>query len=171
MLTHRKHKLRSRHVVAVALVCATALTLLVAGQTLARPADSVRNAIVFINTPTQSSEREAVAKSAEAFIEGMANRDASAVWMFASEEDQDAFGTEADVYAAYQETFPEFAQTKQVTFTRFWQEGDTPFTQVLLGDGLGSASVATMGFWLDDAGDWKLVSCDVKPASDRLAGL
>jgi hypothetical protein len=28
-----------------------------------------------------------------------------------------------------------------------------------------------MGFWLDDAGDWKLVSCGVKPVSDRLAGL
>ena len=46
MLTHRKHKLRSRHVVAVALACATALTLLVVGETLARPADVSSNSIV-----------------------------------------------------------------------------------------------------------------------------
>jgi len=171
MLTHGKHKLRSRHVVAVALACATVLTLLVAGETLARPADAKPNSIVFINQPTESREREAVASSAEKFITGMADRNAAAVWMFASEEDQDAFGTEAEAYAAYEETFPEFAKAREVTFTRFWQEGDTPFTQVLLGDGMGSASVATMGFWLDDAGDWKLVSCDVKPVSNRLAGL
>jgi hypothetical protein len=171
MLTHRKHKLRSQYVVAVALACATALTLLVAGQTLARPADTVPNLVVFINEPTQSQEREAVAQSAKTFIEGMANRDAPAVWMFASEEDQDAFGTEADVYAAYEETFPQFAKAREVTFTRFWQEGDTPFTQVLLADGQGGASIATMGFWRDDAGDWKLVSCEVNPVSDRLAGL
>src|SRR4051812_17769000 len=171
MLTHRKHKLRSRHVVAVALACATALTLLVVGETLARPADVSSNSIVFVNQPTESHEREAIADSAEKFITGMADHDAATVWMFASEEDQDAFGTETEVYGAYEETFPEFARAKEVTFTRFWEEGDTPFTQVLLGDGRGSASVATMGFWLDDAGDWKLVSCDVKPVSDPLAGL
>jgi hypothetical protein len=171
MLTPCKHKLRSRDVVAVTLACATVLTLLATGQTLARPADLRPISIVFINQPTESKERAAVAESAEKFITGMADHNAAAVWMFASEEDQDAFGTEAEVYAAYQETFPEFATAREVTFTRFWQEGDTPFTQVLLGDGHGGASVATMGFWLDDAGDWKLVSCEVKPVSNRLAGL
>ena len=59
MLTHRKHKLRSRHVVAVALACATALTFLVVGDTLARPADVGPNSIVFINQPSESHEREA----------------------------------------------------------------------------------------------------------------
>jgi ketosteroid isomerase-like protein len=171
MLTHRKSKIATRHVVAAALLCATAATLLIATQSIARPGKDEPTPIVFANEPEQPSDRLSIARSAERFIKGMANHDADAVWMFASEEDQDAFGTQKEVYSAYEDTFPEFAKAKEVTFTRFWQEGDTPFTQVLLSNRSGGASMATMGFWRDDAGDWKLVSCDVKPVSDLLAGL
>ena len=101
----------------------------------------------------------------------MSAADAESVWMFASEEEHDAFGTEDAAYEAYADTFPALTQTHGVTFEKFWQEGDTPFVQVALTSGSTEAYRATMGLWLDDAGDWKIVSCDVKPVSDLVAGL
>jgi len=157
--------------VAAALLCATALTLAVTAASMARPGDIAPKAVAFVNAPTQPSEQRATAMAVERFVEAMSSHDADAIWMFASEEEQDAFGTESATYEAYAETFPEFTKANEITFTRFWQEGDTDFVQVLAGDASGAANVATMGFWLDDAGDWKLVSCDVTPLSDLLAGL
>lgn len=154
-----------------ALLGATVLTLAVTTATLARPGGIAANAIVFVNTPDQHSEQRMTAMAVERFVEGMTSRDVGAVWMFASEEEQDAFATEPAVYAAYADAFPEFATAKEITFTHFWREGDTDFVRALVGDASGEVDVATMGLWRDDAGDWKLVSCDVKPASDMLAGL
>lgn len=170
MLTGSKRKIRARHYVAAALLCATVVTLAITTQTIARTGDDAPARVVFTNAPEGQSDRSAVAGAVERFIGAMVSHDSGSLWMFASEEDQDAFATEPEVYAAFAETFPEIAKARQVTFTRFWQEGDTPFVQVLLSDASGNAEVANMGFWLDDAGDWKLVSCDVKPVSNLLAG-
>ncbi len=171
MLTGSKAKISARHYVAAALLCASAATLAVTTQTIARPSQEDTLGVAFENVPEGRSDRTAVAKAVEGFVQGMVSHDDKKVWMFASEEDQDAFATERAVYAAYAETFPEFAKAREVTFTRFWQEGDTPFVQALVSDATGMAEMATMGFWLDDAGDWKLVSCDVKPVSNLMAGL
>lgn len=112
-----------------------------------------------------------VRAASTSFIQGMAAHDPEAVWMFASEEDQAAFGTEQAVYDAFAEVFPALTSVKTVTFERSWQEGDTPFVQASLETEAGVTHRARMGFWLDDAGDWKLVSCDVTEATDRIAGL
>ena len=113
--------------------------------------------------------RSAVENAAITFVRAMRDRDVATVWMFSSEEEQDAFGTESEAYAASAEDFPTLQQARPVKFLRSWQEGDTPFVELTLVDNSGSEYRAAMGFWLDDAGDWKLVSCDVKAVSDRVA--
>ena len=134
MLTSPKRKFRMRHRVIAALLCATAVTLAVTAASIARPGDITPDAVVFVNAPAQQSEQKATAMAVERFVEGMASHDADVIWMFASEEEQDAFGTESATYDAYAETFPELTKAHEVTFTRFWQEGDTDFVQVLAED-------------------------------------
>jgi hypothetical protein len=111
----------------------------------------------------------AVHDAVTTFITGMAEGDVETVWMFATEEDQDAFGTERAVYEAFAEVFPAFTTARKVAFERVWQEGETPFVTLTLTDGSGEKHRATMGLWLDDAGDWELISCSVEPADDRVA--
>jgi hypothetical protein len=48
-------------------------------------------------------------------------------------------------------------------------EGETPFVKARLQDGDGHRYRAEIGFWLDDAGDWKVISLDVQPFSDLVA--
>ncbi len=116
--------------------------------------------------PVQNTE---AANAASKFIRGMSERDAQAVWMFASEEDQEAFGTEAEILAAFAETFPVLTEAKHVTLTQNWREGDTPFVAMQVEDSSGQLHRARIGLWLDDAGDWKVVSCDVEPATAQVA--
>ena len=120
---------------------------------------------------TSATAQTEVRDAAEQFLLAMSAADAESVWMFASEEEHDAFGTEAAAYDAYADAFPALTQTHGVSFEKFWQEGDTPFVQVALTSGSKPAYSATIGLWLDDAGDWKIVSCDVKSVSDLVAGL
>ena len=127
--------------------------------------------IVFDRTLPASVEEIEVRSAVETFIRGMSRADAQTVWMFASEEDQAAFGTEEAVYEAFAEVFPALTQAQEVRFDSFSQEGDTPFVQLSLTDKQGVSHQATMGLWLDDAGDWKLVSCEVNALSDRIASL
>jgi hypothetical protein len=120
---------------------------------------------------TAASEQPAVRSVAERFLHAMAQADEETVWMFASEEEQDAFGTEAAAYDAYADAFPALTQARDVAFEKTWQDGEVPFVEVALMTGSKPTHRATMGFWLDDAGDWELVSCDVKPVGDLVAGL
>ncbi len=110
-------------------------------------------------------------KAAITFVRAMSAKDVEDVWVFASEEDQDAFGTERALYDAYVDTFPALAKAKDISIDRTWTEGDTPFVEALVTDANGKPYRATMGFWLNDAGDFELISCDVKPVSDRIAKL
>jgi hypothetical protein len=103
------------------------------------------------------------------FIDGMVEGDAEAVWVYATEEDQAAFGTVSAVYNAFDEVFPAFGDAERVVFQRAWQEGDTPFVQLSLANQNGETHIATIGLWLDDAGDWEIISCDVRPATDLIA--
>jgi hypothetical protein len=56
-----------------------------------------------------------------------------------------------------------------VTFQTAWQEGDTPFVELALTDQAGNEYAATIGLWLDDAGDWKVVSLEVNAVTDQVA--
>jgi hypothetical protein len=111
----------------------------------------------------------AASQAAQRFIGGMATGDEQAVWMFASEEDQAAFATEKAVFDAFAELYPALTSAEQVVVQDVRQEGDTPFVDALLRADDGSRHVAEIGLWLDDAGDWKVVSLDVEAARDLVA--
>jgi hypothetical protein len=112
-----------------------------------------------------------VERAAIRFIRAMAANDAATVWRYATEEEHDAFQTEAEMLRAYSEDFPVLTLAKNVETKREWQEGNATFVDVTLADVDRNQYIATMGFWLSDAGDWQLISCEVKPVSGRIAGL
>ena len=114
-------------------------------------------------SPSGSSVTNAVGT----FIEGMAQGDEEIVWTFASEEDQAAFGTESAIYAAYVDAFPQLTDVAEVHVGTVRDQGDTPFVPVVLQDAAGETWIADFGFWKNDAGDWTLISLDIKPASDN----
>lgn len=110
---------------------------------------------------------DSVSSAVGTFVRGMAQGDEDAVWTFASEEDQAAFGTERAVYDAYADAFPQLTDVAEIHVGTVRDEGDTPFVPVVLQDTDGKTWVADFGFWKNDAGDWTLVSLDIKPASDN----
>lgn len=112
-----------------------------------------------------------VERAAVRFVNAMASKDAETVWLYATEEEQDAFQTEQAMLEAYGEDFPVLTLATSAAAKRKWLEGDATFVEVRLVDSYRNEYTATMGFWLSDAGDWQLISCDVKPVSNRIAGL
>jgi hypothetical protein len=150
------------------LLCATAFSFTTAVQLSAEPRAST--AIEFVTSAAAGQSAEPTVEAAVAtFIRGMASADVETVWMFASEEDQDAFGSEQAVYDAFADVFPALTRVQKVTFEGFWREGETPFVTLSLVDGEGVKYRAKIGLWLDDAGDWKLISCQVNAIDDRIA--
>lgn len=156
---------------AAALLCGVALSF--GGSTLVAAQSDVPTvqSISFADSAVVEDTDVEVRMAVESFIRGMSTGDEQTIWMFASEEDQEAFETEDAVYQAFADTFPVLTQVSEVTVESFRQEGDTPFVELSLVEGNGQKHHASVGLWLDDAGDWKVVSCDVKPASDRIAAL
>jgi hypothetical protein len=133
---------------------------------------STIEAVRFTSAPALDSLRHGEVRTALTdFVSGMAGADAQKVWMFASEEDQAAFETEDAVYAAFADAFPVLTKTREVAIENIWDEGDTPFVRLRLTDNSGEAYTADIGFWLDDAGDWKVVSCQIEPIEARVAVL
>jgi hypothetical protein len=122
--------------------------------------------VISMGTATSPVQRAAIR-----FIRAMAANDAATVWLYATEEEHDAFQTEDEMIRAYSEDFPVLTLAKSVDAEREWQEGDATFVAVKLADAGRNQYIATMGFWLSDANDWQLISCDVKPVSDRIARL
>ena len=118
-----------------------------------------------LESGTQAEVREAVAT----FVRGLSQGDVQTVWDFASEEEQAAFGTEEATFVAFYEAYPAFAHAKEITFIGYSTEGDTPFVEISIRDNLGQRWQAELGLWLDDAGDWKIVSCAIDLATDRMA--
>jgi hypothetical protein len=156
--------------VAATLLCGAAIPL---GVTLDHGALAQLSTLERVRFDSRAAaatdEEREVRSAAAAFIGGMSAGDAEAVWMFASEEDQAAFATEAEILAAFADAFPVLTQAREGTFESFRREGDVPFVTVSIEDSRGARYFADIGLWLDDAGDWKVVSCDIKPASDQVA--
>ena len=120
----------------------------------------------------QPADKAAEARQAiKIFLRGMAEGDAETVWMYASEEDQAAFETEDAVLTAFVGEFPVLAEAENVKFDSFREEGDTPFWVMAFKDDAGVSYRAEVGLWRDDAGDWKVVSCEVYALSDLIASL
>lgn len=171
MLTNLKLKAIGQRAVIVAALCGVAFSVNSISQVAAQPDTNLVETVVFDTSLPVRVDEIAVRGAVETFIRGMKNGDAQTAWMFASEEDQAAFGTEAAVHHAFAETFPALTSVQEVRFDSFSQEGDTPFVQLSLKDTDGTHHQADIGLWLDDAGDWKLISCEVTQVSDRVASL
>jgi hypothetical protein len=172
MSKRQDHKTTQRARMAALLAGAVCLSLTVVTQPLARPDHA------FLADPVRFAGAEAMAESprgmvgaVKQFVSAMAEGDAKELWMFASEEEHDAFQTEPAAYAAYALDFPVLTRAKETTFVRAWQEGDTPYVEMLLRDVQDDTYWAELGLWLDDAGDWKIASHDIKPTSEFVAGL
>ncbi len=139
-------------------------------QVAAQP-DSLQN--VSSNSALQPAIDEAaeVRQALMVFIRSMAQDDAETVWMYASEEDQAAFESEDAVLTAFKDAFPALTTAKELRFDIVREEGDTPFSSLTFKDEFGNNYQAEIGLWLDDAGDWKVVSCDVNAVTERVASL
>jgi len=139
------------------------------GAGFAEPANV--ETVSFEATPNlgRTSQDLAIRVATTEFIRGMRDADARTLWTFASEEDQEAFATKDAVLQAYVESFPILTQTQSATFERIAAEGDTKMVTLALRDKAGNAYNATIGLFLDDANDWKVVSCDIAPADGRTA--
>jgi hypothetical protein len=127
--------------------------------------------VAFETLPNNRSTADdlAVRIATSKFIRGLHDGDASAVWSFASEEDQEAFATKPAVLQAFAETFPELARTRTAIFESIVRDGDNQVVTLRLRDAAGATHRARIGLWLDDANDWKVVSCDVVPSESRAA--
>ena len=163
------------------LVQCTAVAALVAGfgfsassitQVSAQTSVSPLQQVSFVGSSEAKTPQAAEVRGAlVSFIRGMSNQDAEAVWAFASEEDQDAFATQKAVLDAFDETFPELARAREVTVQSLRDEGDTPFVKLTMTDTNGKSFRGEIGLWQDDAGDWKVVSCEFEPLGDQVASL
>jgi len=136
-------------------------------QNAANNVSTVPQSVAVFSTAPVSSEAGSVATAVTRFVDGMAKGDEDVVWTFASEEDQAAFGTESAIYAAYADAFPQLTDVAEVHLGMVRDEGDTPFVPVVFQDTAGATWVANFGMWKNDAGDWTLISLDIKPASDN----
>jgi hypothetical protein len=172
MLIKLNVKKAGQRVATIALLCGLAFSANSIPQVAAQPEPAVLQSVVFTNsTEVETSEAREVRQALANFIRGMAERDAQTVWMYASEEEHMAFQTEAEALAAYVDAFPALTEVQEVSFQSYRNEGDTPFVELAMQDREGNAYRATAGLWLDDAGDWKIVSLDIRPLTDRVAAL
>jgi hypothetical protein len=154
------------------LLGAACLSLAVATQPMARPDISLRaDTVRFLDAAPADVNPSGVKPVAKAFVQAMAAGDAEALWMFATEEEHDAFQVKQVAFDAYAEDFPVLTRAKEATVVRVWPEGDADFIAMIVRDRSDRTYWAEMGFWLDDAGDWKVISLDIKPTADYVAGL
>ena len=171
MLMKLNMKKAGQSVASAALLCVLAFSAGSIPEVAAQDATGAQLVSFSSSVTPAAAETGEVQAALENFIHGMAAGDQQTVWAYASEEDQAAFETEAALYTAFAQDFPELTQATDVRVQSVRNEGDTPFVKLTLRDADGNAYVADVGFWLDDAGDWKVVSCDIVPASDRVAAL
>ena len=172
MFTSVSAKKLGRHCAVAALIVGFGFSANSISQVSAQPDSSALEAVRFAPSAQPATAEAAEVQTAlRTFIRGMAEGDAKTVWMYASEEDQAAFETEDAVLEAFADAFPALTKAEDVKFDSFRNEGDTPFAVVSFTDENGNKYQADVGLWLDDAGDWKVVSCEVNAITDRVASL
>lgn len=159
---------------AAALLCGAAcLSFVLVTQLAARPdmTDSTDVVRFLDTTPMDRSAADGSKAAARSFVQAMASGDEDALWTFASEEEHDAFQVKDAAFQAYAEEFPALTRAKEITVVRTWDEVETEFLALIVRDRNDRTYWAEIGLWLSDAGDWTVVSLDVKPTGDYVAGL
>jgi hypothetical protein len=165
MLTKMNGAKWSRRLGAFALLCGLAVPVSSLSQVAAIPgASQTEPQAGAVENAPDGEVRDAIAT----FLRAMMSGDEDTVWMFASEEEQAAFATESATYAAYAEDFPVLTRVETFAVENMVQHGDTPFATVEVKDDDGMLYQATIGLWRDDAGDWKVISCEVTPGADHV---
>src|SRR5687768_3982097 len=106
MLTTLNVKKAGQRIALAALLCGIAVSANSISQVSAQPETAFVETVVFDKSLPASVGETEVRSAVESFIRAMKNADAQTAWMFATEEDQEAFATEEAVYAAFAETFP-----------------------------------------------------------------
>ena len=137
------------------------------GITIIEKAEPVKASFARAPVMPQKAEPD-VRNVAETFVWGLANDRADVVWQYATEEEQAGLGTEGAVLTAFKEAYPPLAHAQDITFNGIQYEGEVPFVSFYVKDGLGLQWLATFGIEYDDAGDWRVVSLDIKGAPGEL---
>ena len=122
-----------------------------------------------IASPQAPSSLESEARTAAAtFVWGLSNGHAEVVWQFATEEEQEAFATEAETYNVFVSAYPPLAYAKEMTFEGVTPDGGLQIVSIYVKDRLDLQWRASFGLWKDDAGDWKVMTLDIEPAPGEL---
>jgi hypothetical protein len=136
---------------------------LAAGEDYARPIPARLMTAPKLDATTEARQ------AAATFVWGLSNGHARVVWHFATEEEQDAFGTEEQTYQAFVSAYPPLAYATEMTMEGVTYDGEMPVVALYVTDRLGLRWKASFGLWKDDASDWKVISCDIEPAPGELA--
>jgi hypothetical protein len=173
MGTDRKSTTGLRGAVAALLVCAAAMGM---GATSAisaidpgaasLPAEAVPAAPAISLAP--SAMQVEARTAATNLIQSLASGDAATVWMFATEEEQEAFATEDEAYRAFVDAYPPLAFATKLAIESVTTDGDARVVTAYVTDQHGLEWRAQLGLWKSDAGDWKLVTCDIAPAPESV---
>jgi hypothetical protein len=103
------------------------------------------------------------------FVWAVSNRDAEAVWHFASEDHQANLETEIDALKFFIGIHPPLAHARQMQFDGFGFDDDGAHATAYITDRKGKQWLAWFALSQDPVGDWKIVNCRVRLAPGDLA--
>ncbi|WP_128294128.1 hypothetical protein [Afifella aestuarii] len=113
-------------------------------------------------------QEDAVRGAVETFVWGLSNKQPKAVWRFATEYEQDRFGTEEAAYTFFSKIHPPLVYAKRLTVDSVTQDGEATMVKTYVRDRIGLQWSADFALLQDDAGDWKIVDCQLRPAPGEL---
>ena len=103
------------------------------------------------------------------FIWAISNRNAEAVWHFASEDQQANLETEFDALRFFIGVHPPLAHARQMRFDGIGIDDDGAHATAYIIDTKGRQWLAWFALAQDPFGDWKIVDCRVRLAPGGLA--
>ncbi|WP_034491434.1 hypothetical protein [Afifella pfennigii] len=111
-----------------------------------------------------ADQRGAVETAVETFVWGLSNKEPKAVWVFATEFEQSRLGTEEAAYQFFSKIHPPLVHAKRIQIDSVALEGELTRVTTYVRDRIGIQWSAEFSLFQDDAGDWKIVDCELSPA-------
>ena len=121
-------------------------------------------ASLFAAAPRIDAGEDEMRAAAATFVWALSNGSAETIWQFASEEEQESFGTAEIAYVAVAEAFPPLVYAAEITFDGIRNTDGVPTASYYVKDQVGLQWLASFGIVQDDAGDWKIISLMIEPA-------